>query len=477
MIKFAAEECEPNAIELDGLDFTYLNAPQTLFDINLNISAGECIVLMGGSGSGKTTITRVINGLAGGYYRGTVSGQVKLAGQLAIQLSSWERSTLVGSVFQDPASQFFSSQLAGEIAFGCENLGYSHGEVVSLADDAIEKLTLGELRGMQIDALSSGQKQRTAIASAIAPRPSILVMDEPSANLDEGSTQELREILYDLKMRGYTLIIAEHRIAYLMDFADRFYYVHHGIIDCELTHTQVLQLSHDERLAMGIRSPQALPRPSLPLPDVEPPADVSPSLSLKDLGLTIGKKSIFKHVNLCVKPGQIVALTGINGAGKTSLAKTIVGFKKHTTGSIRVGGVSFKARKRREHIWYSSNDVSAEFFTARVAEEVLLRVDPSEKNLAHARNVLQQLGLYDLKDHHPASLSGGQKQRLSIACGLVLDRPFIILDEPTSGLDSINMHKLAEALKYAAALGRGIIVITHDNEFMQACCTHHFALT
>ncbi len=469
-------------VSLEDVSFSYQGSPETIRGVSLRVRRGECCVLLGGSGSGKTTIIRLINGLAGGYYRGMATGKVLLNGQAAGDLIPWQRSQLVGSVFQDPSSQFFSSQLAGEVAFGCENLGFENEAVVRDTDEAIALLGLDCLRDRRIDLLSSGQKQKIAVASALAPHPLILVMDEPSANLDEGSSFRLGTTLRLLKERGFTLIIAEHRIAYLMDVADSFYQVDTGSIRKSLTPRDVLCLSADERLTMGIRCPNRVEKPLLKTPAVTLPAAsdasgrIGTTVEVAGLSLSYGRKRVLADVSFSLSGGQILALTGENGAGKTSLARVLAGLRKAEGGSIAINGKRLGCRDLRREVWYSSNDTDAGFFTASVADEVMLGIERNDENLAHARSVLELLGLYELKERHPAALSGGQKQRLSIACGLVSRRPVIILDEPTSGLDSINMTKLARALEFAADQGRVIMVATHDHEFMEACCGWEFAL-
>lgn len=245
--------------QLKGASFSYYGAPETLHAVDLDVHAGECVVLMGASGSGKTTIVRVLNGLAGGYYRGSVSGDVFLGGLSARDMEAWRRAELVGSVFQDPTAQFFSSQLAGEVAFGCENIGYPAEEVVRRTDAAIGRLGLDRLRTIAVDELSSGQKQRVAIASSLAPAPRLVVMDEPSSNLDEDAAQELGAVLMELKRQGYALVVAEHRISYLMECADRFCYMEAGRMRAVLSRDDVFAMDGSERVAMGVRSPAFVP--------------------------------------------------------------------------------------------------------------------------------------------------------------------------------------------------------------------------
>ena len=447
--------------QLKGASFSYYGAPETLHAVDLDVHAGECVVLMGASGSGKTTIVRVLNGLAGGYYRGSVSGDVFLGGLSARDMEAWRRAELVGSVFQDPTAQFFSSQLAGEVAFGCENIGYPAEEVVRRTDAAIGRLGLDRLRTIAVDELSSGQKQRVAIASSLAPAPRLVVMDEPSSNLDEDAAQELGAVLMELKRQGYALVVAEHRISYLMECADRFCYMEAGRMRAVLSRDDVFAMDGSERVAMGVRSPAFVPRPSLkPAPlaaglarEGERAASgeafgarlEAASLEVDGLAVSRGGNLLFSCVCFAVEPGQIMALTGKNGVGKTSLAQVAVGLGRPDEGCVRVGGRKLSRRELRRRVWYSPNDVSMEFFSSRVDEEVLLFSDQDDAARRYADHVLGRLGLAELGDRHPSSLSGGQKQRLSIACGLASRRSVLILDEPTSGLDALSMRRLADA--------------------------------
>lgn len=473
-------EARATAASLRNVSFAYKNAPETVHDVSLSVASGECVVLCGPSGSGKTTLVRVINGLAGSYCKGTTEGVVKLGECDATNLEQWERAEWVGSVFQDPSSQFFSSQLAGEIAFTCENLGYDHERVVAATDQAISAFSLDSLRKIPNDSLSSGQKQKVAIASALGPRPQLLAMDEPSSNLDEEAAVHLGRTLARLKAEGLSMVIAEHRLAYLMDVADRFLLVRDGRIEQELSRTDVFAASDDLRRSWGLRDPRRTARPKLPHPNESATklsdATEPPALEMRGLRVAYRSNRIFEDVSLTVEAGQIVALTGRNGAGKTTLARILGGLKKTQAGSIRVHGRTCSYRDLRRRVWFGPNDVKAEFFTPSVKEEAMLLVKPDETHKNRARGILHDLDLWELREQHPATLSGGQKQRLSIACGLMSDRTVLVFDEPTSGLDALNMEVVAGALETAAREGRAIIVVTHDNEFIGRCCTHIFEL-
>ena len=396
-------------IELTHASFQHENSDRGVRDISLSVKGGECVVLTGLSGCGKTTVTRLVNGLAPSYYPGAFSGIVKIDGKDISSLSTWEIGRFVGSVFQDPKSRFFSAELAGEVAFPCENYGLSALEIREKTDAAIEALKLSRLKDRAVDILSSGEKQRAAIASVYAMKPKAFVCDEPTANLDAAGTRQLVQTLRQLRAQGFTLLIAEHRIDWLMGIADRFLYLRDGRIAAEYTPEDLLLLPEADILGMGLRSPRK--EMSLPAPSV---SDESPAV-LKTAGLLkrIRKEVIFEDISLSVREGSVTAITGQNGAGKTTLAQSICGLARQTRGHILIDGKKARAAVRRREIYYCGNDMSTQFFTASVAEELLLNTELTEENKDRARYLLKEFGLYEYRDAHPSTLSGGQKQRLS----------------------------------------------------------------
>ena len=297
-------------------------------------------------------------------------------------------------------------------------------------------------------------------------KPKVFVCDEPTANLDAAGTRQLAQTLRQLKEQGFTLLIAEHRIDWLMGIADRFLYLRDGSIAAEYTPEDLILLPEADILGMGLRSPRK--GMSLPAPSV---LDESPAV-LKTAGLSkrISKEVIFEDVSLSFPEGKVTAITGQNGAGKTTLAQILCGLTKQTRGHILIDGKKARAAVRRREIYYCGNDTSTQFFTASVAEELLLNTRLTEESKSRARSLLKELGLYEYRDAHPSALSGGQKQRLAIACAIFSGRRILILDEPTSGLDGQNMRLIAERLRSEARRGRTILVITHDRELIESCC-------
>lgn len=455
-------------ISLEDASFSYADGTSGVSGIDLRVRPGECVVLTGPSGGGKTTLIRLVNGLAPGCYPGELSGGVSLCGRTAGSFTAWEVGRMVGSVFQDPASQFFSADLAGEVAFACENYGFASEEVRARTDASIHTFDLDPLRARPLDALSSGEKQRVAIASVYALRPGAYVCDEPTANLDEESVLQLAAVLMRLKKEGAALVVAEHRLSWLEGLADRFLYVRGGCVLWEKTPDELKGMTEDERVRWGLRALRPEQRREL----ASPAGAGTPAIEACGLHVRRAGASIFKDVSLAFWHGHVTALVGRNGVGKSSLAMVLSGVRRESGGSVLIDGTRTGPRARRERVWYGANDTGAQFFTDSVAEEVLLGVPRTTEALKRARTILNRLGLYDRKDSHPATLSGGQKQRLSIACGFMSGREVLVFDEPTSGLDGENMRIVASSFRQAAADGKAVLVITHDTELVNLCCSH-----
>jgi energy-coupling factor transport system ATP-binding protein len=457
-------------IELRDVSFSYAGNKEGIRNIDLCLQDNECVVLTGCSGSGKTTLTRLLSGLAPGYYPGTLTGDIRIDGKPVQDLPQWERARRVGSVFQNPKSQFFSSELAGEIAFAAENFGLPGSEVRARTDALIREMGLWSRRNVPIDLFSSGEKQKTALASVCVYAPGIYVFDEPSANLDRDATAQLAMSMAELKARGATLIVAEHRLYHLMEIADRFLHLKDGVLMKSYTKNELLALTDVERTEMGLRSPFDTPCPKLPTPIVM--GENMPSVSLENVSCKVKRTPILNSVSFVAFPGQIIAVTGRNGIGKTTLAKIMCGLIRETAGYMQFGGDRVRASKRRRYVWYSANDTNTQFFTESVTQELTLSAREAIDAKDRVSEVLETFSLYECKQRHPVTLSGGEKQRLSLACGILSGRDILILDEPTSGLDARNMLSVSETLKHAAARGKTVLIVTHDHELVRECCTH-----
>jgi len=455
-------------IDLKNVSFKYAYSNYGVTNINLAIKAGECVVLTGKSGCGKTTVTRLVNGLAPKYYKGTKTGSVEIAGKDIEIMQSYDIGKIVGSIFQDPQRQFFSSELEGEIAFGCENYGFSKFEIQKRTKDAIYKMRLENIGKISLDVLSSGEKQRVAVASVYAMYPTVFVFDEPTANLDKDGIIQMKNILVELKKRGYTLLIAEHRLSWTKELADRYLYMEDGQIQREYSSSELIAMNDFERISKGLRHITDIPFTK----QITSSRTDSVAIQGKMISLKKNKKQILKNVDIFANKNSITAITGSNGAGKTSLALILSGLEKATKGRVYIYGEKSGYRTLRNHIYYCSNDTGTQFFTESVSKELLLGAKYDAENLENVKKLLKDMCLYEYKDSHPASLSGGQKQRLAVCCALLSGKNILILDEPTSGLDAENMFLIAKILKKAVEKEKTILVITHDEEFMNACCEY-----
>lgn len=452
-------------ISFENVSFQYPGAKdQSVKNINLDIKAGEFIVLTGSSGCGKTTLTRIINGLAEKFYEGTLTGKVSLLGRSISSYSIYEIGKLVGSIFQDPRSQFFASVTEDEVAFGCENYGIPYEELGTRVVEAVRGINGEMLLGKEIYPMSSGEKQKIAVASVNAVNPQIYVFDEPSANLDMFSVEALKELMRKLKEDGHTIIVAEHRLYYLTDLADRFIYVENGCLEKEWSAEELLTLSEPERKAMGIRAAK--------LQMIEPTASVSAkqeeSLSVENLSFAYRKNPIFENLSFKAYSGDLIAIIGHNGVGKTTLSNILCGIKKEQTGKVLYCHKEVSRKKRKDFAYFVMQNTDCQLFGDSVSDELKLNRKNAEDG--QIGELLRLYGLYEWRDFHPATLSGGQKQRLTLAVSDWIDTPILILDEPTSGLDFQNMQKISDHLKSLAQKGKTILIITHDFEFAAMTC-------
>lgn len=453
------------AVRLENVSFQYQSTNEpNIGNINLSIREGEFVVLTGGSGCGKTTITRIINGLAEKFYEGTLKGKVTVLGKSISEYPLYEIGKSVGSIFQDPKSQFFASVTEDEIAFGCENYGISYEEMELRVSSAIEQINGNSLRGKGIYPMSSGEKQKIAVASVHAVNPEIYVFDEPSANLDMYSVEALKDLMKRLKKEGHTVIVAEHRLYYLTELADAFYYMEKGCIKTVWTTAELLALTDSERKNYGLRAADIRRFQ----PDSFERLSKKEIIKVQNLSFAYKKNVIFCNISFQAFAGDLIAIVGHNGVGKTTLSQILCGIKKENAGQIFFCGKETAVRKRRKSAYFVMQNTDCQIFGDSVLEE--LKLNGKNEAEEQLEDLLKLYGLYELKEKHPATLSGGQKQRLTLAVSDRIDTPVLILDEPTSGLDYHNMEKISNHLKELAGQGKTIFVITHDYEFAAMAC-------
>lgn len=458
-------------IELKNISFSYLGQEQgSLHDINLTIADGECVLFCGRSGCGKTTITRLVNGLIPNFYSGELKGSIFIDGQNVTDMAMYQIAEKVGSVFQNPRTQFFNVDTDSEIAFGIENESRPPKELLERVEQTTKDLHIEHLRGRNIFELSGGEKQKIAFASVYAMNPDIYLLDEPSSNLDMTAIHELREHLRLIKKQGKTILIAEHRLYYLMDVADRIVYLEQGQIVGIYTPGELCSLSNEKRKQMGLRATDL----NREKPDDSFCAKGIPVLQLKDVSLFHQKRMILEHINLIAAQGEVIAVVGHNGAGKTTFSRSLCGLHKNCTGTFLWHDEPQNHKKRLKLSYMVMQDVNYELFAESVKAECSFGIrNPDERIVEQTMN---RLGLAPFKEQHPNTLSGGQKQRVAVAVSMVCKKEILIFDEPTSGLDYDSMVQVAGMIRELSEAGKVIFVVTHDYEFVCNTCSRvlHF---
>ena len=497
-------------INFKNVSFSYSGEHGTgdgVSEIDLTIKDGEFVVLCGESGCGKTTVTRLINGLAPHFYEGEMSGSVMIGDVCVNTENLSDIAALTGSVFQNPKSQFFNLDTTGELVFGCENLGIPREQIQQRLEKTKRDLQLDNLMDRDIFELSGGEKQQIACASCYTADPGVFVLDEPSSNLDKRAIQRLHRMLVKIKAAGKTVVIAEHRLYYLMDVADRFIYMRSGKIERIFTRDEMKALSESDLTVLGLRltnmqslaalvrkedaaqetpvkssTPKTAAEDGAPITDTELSGEQQvknnaplesqvvskPALEALDVTCGYGSTRVLDIERLALPEHSIVALIGDNGSGKSTFAQALAGLIP-SNGSIAVGGAYLTAEERSKRSFMVMQDVNRQLFADSVLEEVMMNTGASA---ADAEEVLARLGILELKDRHPASLSGGQKQRTAIASALCAKKDLLIFDEPTSGLDRRGMERFGSLLRELQTSAALSLVITHDPELIMSCCTH-----
>ena len=464
-------------VELKNVSFRYgagnveCTYASSLKNIDLTVKTGECVLLTGPSGCGKTTILRLINGLIPHFYSGALSGDIFIDGDSVKDRELYDTALIIGTVFQNPRTQFYNVDTTGELAFGCENRGLPEQEIYTRIDRTVAHFRMASLMDRNIFRLSDGEKQKIACASVNVSEPKIILLDEPSANLDYTATLMLRELILRWKAEGKTIIAAEHRIAYLWDIIDRAVVLRDGEIVGEFTGSGKEELTQNQLTQMGLRTTV-----------MESPAEMQmDSFREGDRPITLRnfhfayhgeKKNIVDIPILQIAAGQITAIVGANGAGKTSFLNCLCGLEKRCKGTLEYEGKLYDSKSRKKLCFMVMQDTGNQLFTESVLDEVLISLKKGTANEKEtAMEIIRNLDLADFADRHPQSLSGGQKQRLAIACALASGRELLLLDEPTSGLDYAHMKETAALLEKLRSMGTTILVVTHDGELIRSCCT------
>ena len=450
-------------IELQNISFSYANSRENsaLRRIDLTVKEGELVILAGKSGCGKTTLTRVLNGLCPQFYPGDLTGSYLLDGQDALKMTIHQLGTMVGSVFQDPRSQFFATNTTDEIALGMENIPLARPVMRKRVEAVCAQMNIGRLLDRRIFHLSSGEKQLIALASICAMEPKVIVMDEPSANLDSDAMARLGALLYRLKAAGHTIILSEHRFHYVRDSFDRLIFMEDGAISAIYGHDEALKLPEKQLTAMGLRPFDA---PAFHVGGAFRPKPED-ALQVSEISCMLDGRQILEEVSFSAGSGKVLAIAGPNGAGKSTLCRAVTGLYR-AMGTVRLDGEYLKRKRRTDRSFFVQQDPDHQLYAPTVLDEFWIgkRKTPALKAAALARS--KEMGLDAFQGRHPASLSGGQKQRLLLAIAAASNRSLLVFDEPTSGSDGYHMHLTAQLFKRLAGEGKCILLITHDMDLI-----------
>ena len=425
---------------VSGLTFAYPGRARALTDVSLELERGEVVALLGPSGSGKSTLLRALGGLVPHFHGGTFSGRVVVAGCDTRRVRPAELAGTVASVFQDPEDQVVMTVVENEVAFGLENLGTPPAEIWPRVERALQSVDALHLRGRKTAELSGGELQRVCLASALALEPELLLLDEPTSQLDRAAAEHF---LAAVERLGATVVLSEQRVPRALELATRVLFVEGGrlLLDAPVG---------EARAWLATNRPVYTNAEACVVSTQSPPSPADDLLRMRDVTFGYGGRApVLAGVDLTVRAGEIVVLSGANGSGKTTLAKLAAGLLEAGGGSV----------ERRGRVYYLSQDPGRYLVRETALDEVSLAVKGDSRR---ARSALDRFGLGWAAERHPRDLSSGERERLAIAAVEVGRPDVLVLDEPTRGVDPERKEALARLLLDYAAQGRGVLVATHD---------------
>lgn len=457
-------------IKFENVNVT-MQGKRILSDINLEIQDGEFVLICGESGCGKTTMTKLINGLIPHFVRDvSVDGTITVCGKNVVEMPMYEIAELVGSVFQNPKTQFFYTNSNAEMAFGLENRGVEPEYIRKRIKNTINELDIEKLEDRDVFSMSGGEKQLLAFASVYVMNPQIYVLDEPSANLDIAAMEKLSERMKVIKEKGHTVVVAEHRLAWIQKFADRIIYMKEGRIEQEFTSDEFKALSDLKRKQMGLRS--IVPE-QIQIPEITGNSEDA-VLQICNLSCKRKKQMLFQNISLSARVGDIIGITGKNGAGKSTFCNCLCGLLKPKDGEILYQGKKLSEKARTKLFGMVMQEVNHQLFSDSVKNECMLaNEEASEQEI---RELLEKFDLEEYAEYHPMILSGGQRQRLAICQAVMGEKKLLIFDEPTSGLDFRHMCQVEKLMKQLSEEKYIIIVVTHDYEFLNRACKRYIRI-
>ncbi len=492
-------------IELTDVTYYYPNQDQpALRGVDLSVAAGEFLLVVGPSGAGKSTLLRCLNGLVPHFHGGTIHGQVRVAGRDPVTVGPRGMSDRVGFVFQDPEAQFVTERVEDELAFALENHDVPQTTMRKRIEEVLDQLSIAHLRHRRVATLSGGERQRVAIGSVLTLQPVVLVLDEPTSQLDPQAAEEVLTTLQKLNQDlGLTIVISEHRLERVAQYADRICYLpargqpiivgepRQVLAQAELA-PPLVQLGRrlgwrplpltikegrpfaDDLKTRLERVASAGTHSALASPGRE---GAAPVIAARNVWYRYNGSDALRGVNLTVQRGELVALMGRNGSGKSTLLKSIVGLLRPQQGHIRVldrdtqetQPALSEITQRAQRVGFVPQNPGRLLFSETVAEELAFTRRAHGLPPAEPDAWLGQLGLNGLAQAYPRDLSTGERQRAALAAILVAEPEILLLDEPTRGLDYQNKAQLTAILDDLRRHGVTVVMATHDVELVARC--------
>ena len=483
---------ESTIIEFSNVTYTYPDMEAPVFEeLSLSIPEGSFTLVIGPSGSGKSTLLRCLNGLVPHFTGGAIGGRIRVAGRDPVALGPRGMSDCVGFVFQDPEAQFVIGEVEEELAFAMENMGLPEIIMRRRIEEVLDQLNIAPLRRRRISTLSGGERQRVAIGAALTLQPQILVLDEPTSQLDPQAAEEVLTYLQKLNQDlGLTIVLAEHRLERVLQYADQVLYLPgNGQPPAYGTPREVM--AHAELAPPLVALGRALGWEPLPLTIKEGRRFIrgvgkreievaqagegshlrprSPVIEMEGVWFAYNGQEALRGVTLTIHAGEIVALMGRNGSGKTTLLKNLVGLLRPQEGRIKLFGEDIRHRQTQEiarRVGYVPQDPNALLFADSVREEVIFTRRSHGLPLGEPLDVLRRLNLESLADAYPRDLSTGERQRIALAAIIAAEPQVLLLDEPTRGMDYLQKRALASFLREQKRRGRTTVIATHDVELV-----------
>jgi len=449
-------------VEARGLTAGYLGEPPVLRDITLELGEGELLLLLGPTGSGKSTLLLSLAGAVPRLIPGYVEGFLRVAGSDPRVEGLARMARRLGLLLQDPEAQTVMFKVYEEVYFPLENLKYPPGEIPLRARAALRLVGLEDAWQREVDSLSTGQKQRLALASTLAPGPGLLLLDEPTAHIDPASSEEVYRVVGSLKKSGVSAIVVEHRVEYVEEWADRVAFLADGRLEAAGSIDELAGRLGVGRLASaGVWVPPRLLKPaSVERPRLRPR---DPLVVAEGVSLEIEGRRILRGVDITARRGEVVAVIGPNGAGKTTLLRILAGVLGGWEGRVEVSGAPPEPGRAVYVTQVPDHQFVSRTVLGEVAASYIVQGYTRRRAEEEAMRVLEERGLAGLARRSLYRLSQGQKRLVSLIAMEPLDRPVYLLDEPTFGLDMRYSLLVAREVEGLAARGKAVILVTHDS--------------